>query len=106
MTRDKDTFKSIKDIAVIIQYLYKDENNFIVVNNGLADLEIRMTNKFHFSCINRNFPDLDPMNFDEQMTVHYMMQIVECLKSAPSKSVHGVSRFEEIKADVAASLIL
>jgi hypothetical protein len=82
-----------------MQYLYLDENHSIVYNNGLTDLRVRMDDNLNFWCTNLSFPDLPESNFSEQMTIPYMLGIIDVLKKMPPIELPNAfsDRWKEIK---------
>lgn len=98
--RSKTTLlQDFDDVKILMQHLYMDGANSIVYNNGLTDLSVTMTEDFHFMCKNLSFPNIPASNFDEQMTLPYMLGIIDVLKE--TKAVEFPERFtnrwDEIK---------
>ena len=75
-----------------------DETKSILINNGLCDLQIRMTEDGHFLCRNMNFPDHET-NYDDQMTVPALLDIIDYLKEASpiEYTKNFKNRWEEIE---------
>ncbi len=79
--RPIDGIKDLKDITTLLLYLYMEEGETVTYNNGLTDMRIRMDDNFNIWGTNLKFPDLPDMNFNEQMTVPYMLGIINILKN-------------------------
>lgn len=105
--RNKNILFSFEEIAILLQYLYIDEANTILVNNGLCDLQIRMDDYCHFWCKNMNFPDHET-SYDDEMTVYMFQQIIQYCKEAPPVQFpnHFNNRWEEIKNIASMNLAL
>lgn len=97
--RTKDTLKEFSDIALLLQYLYMDENNTITVNNGLVDIKLRMDEDFKIFCKNMNFPDVPEMNWSENFTPSGCLGVIDKLKETPPAEYNEKfkNRWEEIK---------
>ncbi len=96
--RTVDNLLALEEIPTLLQYLYLDESHYITVDNGLAKLELRMTDNFSIHAKNLNFPDLPDLNYDDMMNIPNMLGIIEQLKEFPAieyKSQFN-SRWEEI----------
>lgn len=101
--RTLDYLLDIEDVCKLLLYLYMFEDRTITYNNGIADLKIRMDDNFNIKCTNLNFPDLPEMSFNEQMTVPYMMGIVDILKEQEPKDYPDASfksRWDEITTEI------
>ena len=101
--RDFETLNDIADISILLQYLYMNENNKITFNNGVADLQIRMTDKLNVVSKNLNFPSLPEQSYSDMMFPANVVGIIDVLKSQkPEEIKNGFkNRWEEIKATVA-----
>ena len=96
--RNTDTLFAMEDISILYQYLYMDENNFITIDNGVAKLEIRMTEEGFFTAKNLNFPDHPPLNYTDMMVIPNMLGIISQLKEVPPVEFKSFpSRWEELK---------
>lgn len=97
--RFKDGLNDIDDVAILYKYLYLDPNNRIIFNNGITNLEIRMTDSFRIMCRNLNFPHLPETAFSETMTLDYVISVVTVLKCTKPESFPDRfhSRWDEIK---------
>ena len=102
--RTLDYLLDIEDVCkLLLLYLYMFEDRTITYNNGITDLKIRMDDNFNIKCTNLNFPDLPEMDFNEQMTVSYMMGIVDILKKQEPKDYPDASfksRWDEITTEI------
>lgn len=98
--RTKDVLiRDFDDVKILIQYLYMDEKHSIAYHNGIANLSVTMTEDFHFMCQNLNFPNTPASNFDQQMTLPYMLGVINILKEtgAVEFPMRFTNRWEEIK---------
>ena len=78
--RNVDTLLELEDITILYQYLYMDEDNFIVIDNGVTKLEIRMNKNGYFHAKNLNFPDLHDLSYTDMMVIPNMLGIIDQLK--------------------------
>ena len=101
--RDFEMLNDIADISILLQYLYMDENNKITFNNGIADMQIRMTDKLGVLSKNLNFPDIPEQNYSEMMFPANLVGIIDVLKEQKPEEIKNCfkNRWEEIKAVVA-----
>lgn len=106
--RSIDGIKDLKDITTLLLYLYMEEGKTVTYNNGLTDMRIRMDSNFNIWGTNLKFPDLPDMNFNEQMTVPYMLGIINILKNTDPVEFPGSceSRWNEIHAQVGTMMTL
>lgn len=96
-TRDKETLIGLSDIATLLQFLYMDEANCIVFNNGMTDLQLRLDHNLNIRCKNLGFPDSEEFLWNDGFTPASMMYVIDCLKESESVGVKGMkSRWEEI----------
>lgn len=97
--RTKDGLKQLKEITILLQYLYLDESHEVTVSNGVTDIRIRMLNDFRFTAQNMQFPSLPELAYTGEMTVPNMLAIIEQLKETPAKefSHRFANRWEEIE---------
>ena len=98
-----DYMVDIEEISTLLLYLYIKEENTITYNNGLTDLRIRMDDHFNIRCTNLKFPDLPDMNFNDQMTVPYMLGLIDQLrKQKPEIYSSNIisNRWQEINTEV------
>lgn len=98
--RTVDTLLAFEEIPILYQYLYMDANHRITVDNGITQLEIRMTDSCYFLDKNLRFPDLPEMSYTDMMTIPNMLGIIDQLKHVPPVEFINEfeSRWEEIKA--------
>jgi len=106
--REKEALKDLSDVLVLYQYLYMDSANRIIINNGMAELEIRLNENFEFFCRNLNFPDLPEMCHTMQMTLSYCIGVIACLKEQKPKLFPRVcgSEWDVIKTITASAMAL
>lgn len=100
--RDYETYKDMKDIGVLYQYLWMDKDNSITFNNGIADLTIRMDDNQVIWCKNHNFPELDETSYMDMLYPSNLIGIIYYLENSPPKHQGTAfkSRWEEIKVEV------
>ena len=55
--RTVNTLLDLEEIPILWQYLYMNEDHYVIVDNGVAKLEIRMRENCSFHAKNLNFPD-------------------------------------------------
>ena len=106
--RTKDELFMLGEISTFLQYLYMSERHTITFNNGLTDLQIRMDTNFNILCKNLQFPDIPESGFTEQMTVSYMLGVIQILQSTPPVEYKNAftNRWEEIKQITLTNLAL
>ena len=92
--REKEVLKDLNDVLVLYQYLYMDPANRIVVDNGMAELEIRLDEKLRFYSKNMSFPHLPDMYYSEQMTLPCCLGIIKYLKG--QKPIQFPDAFESL----------
>lgn len=97
--RSADILFDMEEIPILYQYLYMDENNSIVVDNGVTKLQIRMNDSCYFISKNLKFPEVPEMGYTEMMTIPNMLGIIDQLKcvSAVEFPTCFTNRWEEIK---------
>ena len=97
--RTTDILFDMEEIPILWQYLYMDENNSIIVDNGVTRLEIRMTGNCYFHAKNLSFPNLPDMSYTDMMTIPNMLGIIDQLKHVPAVEFPTcfTNRWEEIK---------
>lgn len=98
--RTTDFLLDLEEIIILYQYLYLHESHRITIDNGLTQLEIRMTDSGYFMDKNLKFPDLPEMSYTDMMTIHNMLGIIDQLKNVPPIEFKNEfkPRWEEIKA--------
>lgn len=95
--RTVDVLLGIEEIAILYQYLYLDESNYITVDNGMCKMEIRMSETGRFYAKNLNFPELPALDYTENMTLPQMLGIISQLKEVPPVIFDRFSsRWEEL----------
>lgn len=106
--RTKDNLFLLKEISILLQYLYMNEKHTVTFNNGLTDLQIRMDENFNVWCKNVQFPDIPESNFNGQMTTLYMLGVIQILQNVPPVEFENSfkNRWEEIKQITLANLAL
>ena len=80
--RDSVTLvEGMENVKILLQYLYLDEGNLIIVKNVIdVPLKLSMDEAGNFECINMNFPDLPPMkNYD------FLPSVLETLRKFLSR---------------------
>lgn len=110
--RTADIFiNGFEDIRVLLQYLYMDEDHYIIVDNGLCKLRIHMIVNEDSMCLvqkNMNYPEFEET--PREIFIHELLAMVEQLKeqepSDENKDVSLHSRWEEIQYVVASSITL
>ena len=97
--RSKTILKDFDEVLILYQFLYMSPENRIVINNGMADLEIRLDEDLRFYCKNLNFPHLPDMSCSEQMTLSCCFNAVDYLKMQKPKQFPNTfnSEWDEIK---------
>lgn len=104
--RTKDGLEALEEVKILLEYLYMDENNKIVVSNGLTKLEISMDEDFCIYARNLSFPELG--TFPYPMVIENFAGCVEQLKDTPPNMEYAgfKSFWEEIKVTTLANLAL
>jgi hypothetical protein len=97
--RTTNTLFDMEEIPILWQYLYMDENHFITIDNGVTQLEIRMTERCCFRTKNLKFPTVQELNYTDMMTIPNMLGIIDQLKNVPAVEFPTcfANRWEEIK---------
>ena len=97
--RDIPTLLDLEEIPILWQYLYMSEDHYITVDNGVAQLEIRMNESCSFHAKNLNFPDLPDLDYTDMMVIPNMLGIIDQLKHVPPVEFKESfkSRWEEIR---------
>lgn len=96
--RTKDILSSFSDITLLLQYLYMDEDNFILVKNQVTTLKLRMCEDLSVKCSNLNYPELDEMDWTDNMNPPKIFTIVEQLKDSPAQ--YFPERFDSRWAEI------
>ena len=97
--RATDTLFDMEEIPILYQYLYMDENNYIIVDNGITQLQIRMNDSCYFISKNLRFPDVPEISYTDMMTIPNMLGIIDQLRNVPAVEFPTcfTNRWEEIK---------
>jgi hypothetical protein len=97
--RTTDILFELEEIPILWQYLYMNEDHYITVDNGVTQLEIRMTENCYFHAKNLSFPNLPDMSYTDMMTIPNMLGIIDQLKTVPAVEFPTCfnNRWEEIK---------
>ena len=97
--RSANILFDMEEISILYQYLYMDENNSIIVDNGITQLQIRMNDSCYFISKNLRFPDVPEISYTDMMTIPNMLGIIDQLKSVPAVEFPTcfTNRWEEIK---------
>ena len=93
----KDQLFNIKNYTILMQYLAIGES--IIINNGLANIEIYMKDAYDIKAQNLNFPQFPPYNYNEEMTLENVLLgiIPQLQKQEPKEFKQFKNRWEEIK---------
>ncbi len=104
--RTVDNLLAFDEIPILWQYLYMNEEHYITIDNGVAQLEIRMRENFSFHAKNLNFPDLPDLEYTDMMVIPNMLGIIDQLKNTPPIEFPEAfkSRWDEVR-DIALSAI-
>ena len=99
--RIKTNLNKLDDLKILYEFLYIDENNSIIYNNGLTDLEIKMDENFNLKAKNLNTGI--EMFFNQQMDIPNTLEIIDILKETPAQISDFKNKWEEIRFKVNAS---
>ena len=107
MNRNIDTLLSLGEIGTLYQYLYLSKENTIEIKLPLATIEIYADDNFNLWSKNHNFPQLDPLQYN-QLHPSHLACVIDQLKEAKPKmdGCDFKSRWDEILHTVAISLSL
>lgn len=105
--RDVNTLLDLDEITILWQYLYMNPEHYIIVDNGVAKLEIRMRDNCSFHAKNLNFPDLPNLEYTDMMVIPNMLGIIDQLKNVPPVEFKNEfkSRWEELKTITLANVV-
>lgn len=100
--RTTDTLFDMEEIPILWQYLYMSEDHYITIDNGVTQLEIRMTDGCYFKAKNLRFPDLTDLNYTDMMTIPNMLGIIDQFKHVPAVEFPTCfsNRWEELRTIV------
>ena len=103
--RMKQELFELEEVTTLLQYLYMSEDHSIIYNNGLTNLEVKMTENYGFTVLNHSFEDLGWATFTDMMTVPYMLGVINRLKETnPLEPDLFKTRWEEIKTITSANM--
>lgn len=93
----KNQLFNIENYTILMQYLAIGES--IIINNGLANIEIYMKDPYDIKAQNLNFPQFPPYNYNEEMTLENVLLgiIPQLQKQEPKEFKKFKNRWEEIK---------
>lgn len=88
---------NIENYTILMQYLAIGES--IVINNGLANIEIYMKEAYDIKAQNLNFPQTPPYNYNSEMTLeNVLLGVIPQLQKQEAKEFKNFkNRWEEIK---------
>lgn len=92
--RTKTNLNKLDDLRILYEFLYIDENNSIIYNNGLNDLEIKMDENFNLKA--KNLSTGIEIFFNQQMDVPNTLEIIDILKETSARNSEFGNRWEEI----------
>ena len=92
--RTKTNLNKLDDLRILYEFLYINETNSIIYNNGLTDLEIIMDENFNLKAKNLNTGT--EMFFNQQMDVPNTLEIIDILKETSAQISDFKNRWEEI----------
>lgn len=99
--RTRTNLNKLDNLIILYKFLYMDENNSIIYNNGLTDLEIKMDENFNLKAKNLNTGT--EIFFNQQMDVPNTLEIIDILKETSAQISDFKNRWEEICFNVNAS---
>ena len=102
--RTKTNLNKLNDLKILYEFLYINENNSIIYNNGLTDLKINMDENFNLKAKNLNTGT--EMFFNQQMDVPNTLEIIDILKETSVQISDFKNRWEEISFNINASKAL
>ena len=83
-----------------------NEEHFVLVDNGMAKLEIRMRENGSFHAKNLNFPDLPDLEYTDMMVLPNMLGIIDQLRQTPPTEFNSFeSRWDEISTITLANIV-
>lgn len=96
--RDKDILKLMEEIAILNQFLYMEENNYVEFKNGDFIRVLKINENLDYVASIKNF-SLIPLKVNSDMNIRVLGDIVEQLKEQKPlmKNTNFKSRWEEIK---------
>ena len=104
--RTFNTLLDLEEIPILWQYLYMNEDHYVIVDNGVTKLEIRMRENCSFHAKNLNFPDLPDLEYTDMMIIPNMLGIIDQLKNIPPIEFKDfASRWDEIRTITLANVV-
>lgn len=105
----KDDLLAMSDISTFYQYLALGKT--ITFNNGLADFELTMSKEPYYRVLakNMNYPEFEPIIYDDMLYVGNILGIIDYLKQQPSTinpHLKEDSMWNEIKTYVGMTVCL
>lgn len=98
--RRKEILLGFNDLKILLQYLYMEPTNCIVIHNCIeVPLRLRMNDRGAVLCKNLNFPDVEETDWTREIMSN-ISAIVDQLQTVPAIE-HPDSfnnRWEEIKS--------
>lgn len=92
--RTKTNLNKLDDLRILYEFLYIDENNSIIYNNGLTDLEIKMDENFNLKA--KNLSTGIEIFFNQQMDVPNTLEIIDILKETSARNSEFGNKWKEI----------
>lgn len=85
-----------------------NENHNVIVNNGLADMRIRLDEKLDAWCQNLSFPHLPEIRYNDHLAPEGCLDIIWMLQQVPAVEFPDrfQNRWEEIKTITMGNLAL
>ncbi len=95
-TKRFEYLEDLKDVKILLEYLYADSSRYVDVSNGLCVLRLSMNDEMQLLDRNMNFPDCPPSR--REIDLLELIAVIEQLKENPSSRVTGVTAWDEIVA--------
>ena len=98
--RTRKRLLGFEDFKILMQYLYLDPLHVVVIRNAIGvPLRLRVNDYGTVLCKNLNFPDVDEVNWTDELTKE-ICNVVNELKKTPSVEYPEtfLNRWEEIKS--------
>ena len=83
------------EIQTLFQYLYMNEEHYVLASNGVCTMRIRMDDELRLKCVNMNYPNVPESA--RELQLEEMLAVVDQLKHQPA--VHP-TRFENMWEEV------
>ena len=97
--RRKEILLGFNDLKILLQYLYMEPTNCIVIHNCIkVPLRLRMNDRGAVLCKNLNFPDVEETDWTREIMCN-ITAIVDQLQTVPATEYPDSfkNRWEEIK---------